>query len=373
MFGRDLVSPIQISREPLIEDFIDQRAFSGTGDTGDTCEHTQRNVHIQAFQIVHIRAAHFKPCLRLSPLSRDRNETLAFQISACDGFRARDNVIHRTDRDKLSAVLSGSRAYINDTVSRAHCILVMLDDDQGVSEISQIFQRVQKLVIITLMETDTGFVQNVGNSHQAGSDLGRESDSLGFAAGQSPRRTGQGQIIESDVSEERHTGNDLLQYLSADRLLCLVELQFFKEVQQFGDRIVRHLGNILISDRDSQGRRFQPLTAAGVAWGNLHEFLIFPLGPIGPCLPVSPVQVLDEAFKCYIVHTCASLTGVMHFDLVSFCSVDQNFPDGGRILVPRCVEIESVLLAQRFEGCIGEGAALICTLPAHGCDRAVVN
>ena len=63
----------------------------------------------------------------------------------------------------------------------------------------------------------------------------------------------------------------------------------------------------------------------------------------------------------------------MNFDLVAVCAVDQDLPDGGRVLVPGRIEVESVLFGQRFERGIGEGTAFIGTLPAHGCDRALVD
>ena len=86
----------------------------------------------------------------------------------------------------------------------------MLHDNQGVSEIPQIFECSQKLVIVPLVKADAGFIQNIGHAHQAGTDLGCQADTLCLAAGQGPRCPGQGQIIQSHIDKETDSGFDLL-------------------------------------------------------------------------------------------------------------------------------------------------------------------
>ena len=86
----------------------------------------------------------------------------------------------------------------------------MLHDNQGVSEIPQIFECRQKLVIVPLVKADAGLIQNIGHAHQAGTDLGCQADSLGLAAGQASRGPGQGQIIQSHIDKEADSGFDLL-------------------------------------------------------------------------------------------------------------------------------------------------------------------
>ena len=83
------------------------------------------------------------------------------------------------------------RANVHHIVCRQHGILVMLHHDQGIPQIPEIFQSVQKLVIVPLVQADTGLVQNIADSHQPGTDLGGKSDSLCFPAGQSAGGPGQ--------------------------------------------------------------------------------------------------------------------------------------------------------------------------------------
>ena len=68
----------------------------------------------------------------------------------------------------------------------------------------------EKLVIVPLVKTNAGLVQNVGHAHQPGSALSGKADSLGLSAGQGSRGPGQGQILQPHVDEEGDSGPDLL-------------------------------------------------------------------------------------------------------------------------------------------------------------------
>ena len=73
------------------------------------------------------------------------------------------------------------------------------------------FQRRQKLVVVSLVKTDARLVENIGDAHQAGADLRCQTDSLRLAAGQGARCPGQGQIIQSHIrSRKLDSRTDLL-------------------------------------------------------------------------------------------------------------------------------------------------------------------
>ena len=63
----------------------------------------------------------------------------------------------------------------------------MLYNDQRVAKVSHMLQRLDQTVVITLMKTDAGLVQDIEYTHQAGADLSSKPDPLGFPAGQSTR------------------------------------------------------------------------------------------------------------------------------------------------------------------------------------------
>ena len=107
-------------------------------------------------------------------------------------------------------MLACARTDIHDVIRRQHGVLVMLHHDQRVAQIPQMLERRQQLVVVPLMEADAGLVKNVGHAHQAGSDLGRQTDALGLAAGERSRGAGKSQVIQPHVDQEFHPGPDLL-------------------------------------------------------------------------------------------------------------------------------------------------------------------
>ena len=58
----------------------------------------------------------------------------------------------------------------------------MFHHQYTVAQIPQMGQRLKELVIIPLMESDAGLVQDIGHSHQAGAYLGSQTDALGLSA-----------------------------------------------------------------------------------------------------------------------------------------------------------------------------------------------
>ena len=112
-------------------------------------------------------------------------------------------------------------ADIHDVVCGAHGILVMLDDDDRVADISELFQRREQLIVIPLVQTDGRLVKDIEHAHQGGADLGRQTDALAFAAGESRRSAGQSQIAQSDGFQNVQTGSDLVEDLSRDHAVAV--------------------------------------------------------------------------------------------------------------------------------------------------------
>ena len=69
---------VQISCQPFVQNFIDKRTLSRSGDSGHTGHDTEREIHVDIFQIVLFCSDYLQPARRLSALGRNRN----FQLSA---------------------------------------------------------------------------------------------------------------------------------------------------------------------------------------------------------------------------------------------------------------------------------------------------
>ena len=149
-------------------------------------------------------------------------------------------------------MLTGTGADIDYAVSRTDRVLIMLDDNHGISHVPQVFQRRKQLVIVPLMKAYTRLIEDVRDTDKSGADLRRKTDPLCLSSGQCRCCPAQRQIVKADIVQELHAGADLLQDLMADRLLMLCELQPVQELQQLCHREIRHLHNILSADCDGQ-------------------------------------------------------------------------------------------------------------------------
>ena len=85
----------------------------------------------------------------------------------------------------------------------------MLHHDDSVAKVPQVLQRLQKAVVVPLMQTNGRLVQNIEDPNQAGADLRRQTNTLGLSSRKRPRRTIQIQIIEADIHQEGQAVFDL--------------------------------------------------------------------------------------------------------------------------------------------------------------------
>ena len=88
--------------------------------------------------------------------------------------------------DDLTTVPPGTGANVEDKVRFEHHVLVVLNNQNSVAQIAQVFQRVDQFHIVALVQTDTRFVHDVQHAHQLRSDLGSQPDTLRFATRQRP-------------------------------------------------------------------------------------------------------------------------------------------------------------------------------------------
>lgn len=121
-----------------------------------------------------------------------------------------------------------------------------------ISQIPEVFQCLQELVIILLMETNTRFIQYICHTDQARADLGRQTDSLRLTAGQSASRTGQHKIVQTHINEKTQTRTNFLQNLLPDHLLMFAQRQMVHEIQKLDNGHFRNFGNVFIRNCNCQ-------------------------------------------------------------------------------------------------------------------------
>ena len=118
--------------------------------------------------------------------------------------------LRRARRDDAPAVDARARADIDDIVRVQHRFLVVLDHDQRISLIAQLFEGVEQLSIVALVQADRRLVQNVQNAHEARADLRGQANALRFAAGERAGAAREREIAETHVREEAEARLHLL-------------------------------------------------------------------------------------------------------------------------------------------------------------------
>jgi hypothetical protein len=96
-------------------------------------------------------------------------------------------------------------------VGRVDGRLVVLDDDEGVAEVTQSDQGLDQALVVALVQPDGGLVEDVEDADESGPDLGGEPDALGLAARERAGRAVEGEVLETDVEQELQPRPDLLE------------------------------------------------------------------------------------------------------------------------------------------------------------------
>ena len=190
--ARTVAGTVQLTGQRLVQDLVDQAGLAGTGNAGHTDELPQREPDINVAQVVFPGTFHGQkiPIAGAAGLGHG-NALAAGKIIAGDAPLGLTDILHGTRRHDLAAVNARAGAHIHDIVRAAHGILVVLDHDDGITEVPQVLQGRNELVVVTLVQADAGLVQHIEHAGQCTADLGGEADALALAAGQSASRAGQ--------------------------------------------------------------------------------------------------------------------------------------------------------------------------------------
>ena len=75
-------------------------------------------------------------------------------------------------------------ADVDNVVSGANRVFIVLNHNDGIAQITQVDKRTQQTLVIALMQTDRRFIQHVHYADQTCADLACQTNTLGFAAGE---------------------------------------------------------------------------------------------------------------------------------------------------------------------------------------------
>ena len=144
----------------------------------------------------------------------------------------------------------------------------MLDDDNGVAEIAKVLERADKALIVTLVQADGRFIENVKNAHQARANLRSQTDTLRFSAGKGCSSTFKGQVIQAYIDQELQTRDDFLRDRVRNRTLLPLETQIAEEVVAIKSAHLADLVNGLAAHGDREDLGLQAFPPARGARNN---------------------------------------------------------------------------------------------------------
>ena len=173
------------------------------------------------------------------------------------------DIFEGTRGDDLAAAHAGAGTEIDEIVGSAHRVFIVLDHEDGVAQVTQALQALQEAIVVARMQADAGLVEDVQDADQAGADLAREANALGFAAGEARGAAIEREIVQADVEQKPDAGADLLERLGRDQLPRFVQIERLKEGEGVANAQIADVGQA------EQGR---PLRSAErfAAGGNPH-------------------------------------------------------------------------------------------------------
>src|ERR1019366_9298250 len=129
----------------------------------------------------------------------------------------------RALRDDLTAVHAGARTHVDDVVGREDGLAIVLDDDDGVAEVTKTRLRLDEARVVARVQADARLVEHVEHADQGRPDLRREPDALPFARRERLRAAIEREVVEPDVDEEPEARRDRLQQRFRDGALARAE------------------------------------------------------------------------------------------------------------------------------------------------------
>ena len=141
------------------------------------------------------------------------------------------DLVDRPHGDDFAATDPRTRAEVDDVVRREHRLFVVLDDDDGVPLIAEVFEALEEHRVVAGMQPDRGFIEDVQDSDQPAADLPGEPDPLRLSPGEGRGGAVERQVVEAAAEQEPKPPPDLLECLGGDELLRLVERELLEERQ----------------------------------------------------------------------------------------------------------------------------------------------
>ncbi len=136
-------------------------------------------------------------------------------------------------------------------------------------------------------------------------------------------------------------------------------------VERGGDRHLDHLADVAAAEQHRQALRLEAPPVAGRARPLDHVRLELLAHRVRRRVAVAALDVAQDAFPARLVLAAELLALVAELDLLALDAVEQRLPRRGRQLLPRRVEVELQLAAQRGQDHLAQVAARLAPRQHH--------
>jgi hypothetical protein len=98
-----------------------------------------------------------------------------------------------------------ARTELDEVVGASERFFVMLDENEGVSKVAEMKEKVEESRVIGGMKTDAGFIEYVEDSSEAAADLSGEACTAGFPSRKSVHGTIEGDVSKTELLKKTET------------------------------------------------------------------------------------------------------------------------------------------------------------------------
>ena len=340
----DVFGTIELGEEFAGEDGIDEAALPTAGYAGYADEAAKRDVDGEVLEVV--LCCIYNLDLLTTPLPAlcgHVDRLTPGEVGAGDAVWVGHELLRGALADDLTAVLTGSWPYVDEVVGATHDVFVVLDDEDGIAEVAELFESFDEFVIVPLVEADRWFVEDIEDALELTADLGGKADALGFAAAQGIGRAVQREIRQADIVQESKPGVDFLEDEAGYFEFGGIEFETFEKGLSF---FYIHLGDFDDgggADPYAECFGAEACTVAAVAGLLEHELFELLADPFALGFAVAPLDIGEYAFEFGGVFTGDFAAGEGDFVHFVFGAVEDDVVGFFTELIPRGVEAEVVL------------------------------
>ena len=163
-----LASTVELVGEHLVEDVVHQARLARPAHSRHGHEGPQGELHGDVAQVVGFGALNHDLSVLIDrpPGARYLDRTAARDVVTGDRavILEQRRVVTRVHDD--TTVLPGAGADVDDPISGADRVLIVLDDDQGVAEVLELDQGLDEAPVVALVQADTRLVEHVQHAGQ---------------------------------------------------------------------------------------------------------------------------------------------------------------------------------------------------------------